>query len=84
MTSHHPFYYFTEAPPVFFGRRRCRSPARYCYPRSTAALVYVVPAAATARDDLGGYPAVDPSYPQTTEPTVGAVIAGGGALVLPV
>jgi hypothetical protein len=60
----HPVYYFTEAPPVFFGRNPWQIACTLLLPASTAALVYAVPVAATARDDLGGYPAVDPSYPQ--------------------
>jgi hypothetical protein len=60
----HPVYYFTEAPPVFFGRTPWQIACTLLLPASTAALVYAVPVAATARDDLGGYPAVDPSYPQ--------------------
>jgi len=60
----HRVYYFTEAPPVFFGRTPLQIACTLLLPASTVALVYAVPAAATARDDLGGYPAVDPSYPQ--------------------
>jgi Protein of unknown function (DUF2567) len=60
----HPVYYFTEAPPVFFGRNPWQIACTLLLPASTAALVYAVPVAATARDDLGGYPAVDPSYQQ--------------------
>jgi Protein of unknown function (DUF2567) len=67
VTHDHPFYYFTEAPPVFFGRRGLQIACTLLLPAMTAALVYAVPAAATARDDLGGYPAIDPSYPRTTE-----------------
>jgi Protein of unknown function (DUF2567) len=64
VTHDHPFYYFTEAPPVFFGRRPLQIACTLLLPAVTTALVYAVPAAATARDDLGGYPAVDPSHPQ--------------------
>lgn len=60
----HPVYYFTEAPPVFFGRTPLQIACTLLLPASTAALVYAVPVAATARDDLGGYPAADPPYPQ--------------------
>src|SRR5271165_1319700 len=63
----HPFYYFTEAPPVFFGRTPWQIACTLLLPASTAALVYAVPVAATARDDLGGYPAVDPSCPQPAD-----------------
>ncbi len=65
----HPVYYFIEAPPVFFGRTPLLIACTLLLPASTAALVYAVPAAATARDDLGGYPAVDVSYPRTAEAT---------------
>lgn len=66
----HPFFYFTEAPPVFFGPSRLQMACTLLLPTATAALVYAVPAAATARDDLGGYPVVDTSYPVTgTDPS---------------
>jgi hypothetical protein len=60
----HPVYYFTEAPPVFFGRTHWQIACTLLLPASAAALVYAVPVAATARDDLGGYPAIDNVYPQ--------------------
>ncbi|HTZ16584.1 MAG TPA: DUF2567 domain-containing protein [Mycobacterium sp.] len=60
----HPVYYFTEAPPVFFGRTRWQIACTLLVPASTAALAYAVPVAGTARDDLGGYPAADAGYPQ--------------------
>ena len=60
----HPVYYFTDAPPVFFGRTALQIACTLLLPATTAALVYAVPVAATARDDLGGYPAVDAGYPQ--------------------
>jgi len=60
----HPVHYFTEAPPVFFGRDALQIACTLLLPASTAALVYAVPVAATARDDLGGYPAVGAVYPQ--------------------
>ena len=60
----HPVYYFTEAPPVFFGRTPWQIACTLLLPASTAALVYAVPVAATARDDLGGHPPIDSPYPQ--------------------
>jgi hypothetical protein len=60
----HPVHYFTEAPPVFFGLTRWQIACTLLVPASAAALVYAVPVAATARDDLGGYPAIDTVYPQ--------------------
>jgi len=59
----HPLHYFTEAPPVFFGHSWLQMACTLLLPAATAALVYAVPAAATGRDDLGGYPAVDSVYP---------------------
>jgi uncharacterized protein DUF2567 len=65
VTDENPVYYFTEAPPVFFGRASLQIACTLLLPAATAALVYAVPVAAIAHDDLGGYPAVDPRYPQT-------------------
>jgi hypothetical protein len=65
----HPVYYFTEAPPAFFGRSGWQLACTLLVPASTAALVYAVPVAATARDDLGGYPAVDTAPPQAARET---------------
>jgi Protein of unknown function (DUF2567) len=64
VTHDHPLFYFIEAPPVFFGPSRLQIACTLLLPAATAALVYAVLAAATARDDLGGYPAVDTVYPQ--------------------
>jgi hypothetical protein len=63
----HPIHYFTEAPPVFFGPSRLQIACTLLLPAATAALVYAVPAAATARDDLGSYPAVDRVYPRADD-----------------
>ena len=54
--------------PTEFDRSRWQIACTLLLPAATAALVYAVPVAATARDDLGGYPAVEPTYP----PTAGA------------
>lgn len=64
ITDEMPMYYFTEAPPVFFGRAALQIACTLLLPAGTAALVYAVPVVAIARDDLGGYPAVDPPYRQ--------------------
>ncbi|MGB3481238.1 MAG: DUF2567 domain-containing protein [Mycobacterium sp.] len=53
-------YYFTEAPSVFFGSGPLQMAATLLVPAATAALVYAVFAVATIRDDLGGYPPVEP------------------------
>jgi Protein of unknown function (DUF2567) len=63
VTEENPVYYFTEAPPVFFGRAPLQIACTLLLPAATAALVYAVPVAAVARDDLGGYP----RYPQTAD-----------------
>jgi len=67
VSHEHPLYYFIEAPPVFFGPSRLQIACTLLLPAATAALVYATPAAATARDDLGGYPAVDTVYPQAED-----------------
>lgn len=64
VTEQHRVYYFTEAPPVFFGQAPLQIACTLLLPVATAALVYAVLAAATARDDLGGYPAVEPQPPE--------------------
>jgi Protein of unknown function (DUF2567) len=63
LSHDHPLQYFTEAPPVFFGHSWLQMACTLLLPAATAALVYAVPAAATGRDDLGGYPAVNMVYP---------------------
>jgi hypothetical protein len=60
----HPLYYVTEAPSVFFGPSRLLIACTLLLPAATAALVYAIPVAATARDDLGSYPAVKTVYPR--------------------
>jgi hypothetical protein len=65
LSHEQPLHYFTEAPPVFFGPSWLQIACTLLLPAATAALVYAVPAAATARDDLGGYPAVEAVYPPT-------------------
>jgi hypothetical protein len=62
-------HYFTEAPPVFFGRSLLQMACTLLLPTATAALVYAVPAAATARDDLGAHPPVEAVYPGTESAT---------------
>jgi hypothetical protein len=64
VTHDHPVYYFTQAPPVFFGRGPLQIAATLLLPASTAALVYALHAAAATRDDLGSHPGAP--QPQTT------------------
>lgn len=63
VTQKNRLYYFTEAPPVFFGRAPLQIACTLLLPAATAALVYAVPVAAIACDDLGGYP----RHPQTAD-----------------
>jgi hypothetical protein len=69
LSHEHPLHYFTEAAPVFFGPSRLQIACTLLLPAATAALLYAVPAAATARDDLGGYPPVATMYPQAESAT---------------
>lgn len=71
VTEHNRVYYFTEAPPVFFGQAPLQAACTLLLPVATAALVYAVMAAATARDDLGGHPAVEPPAPESVTADVG-------------
>lgn len=59
VTPENRVYYFTEAPPVFFGHGPLHVACTLLLPAATAALVYALLAAGAARDDLGGYPAAD-------------------------
>lgn len=63
-------WYFTEAPAVFFGQLPLQIAATLGLPAAAAALIYAVCAAATVRDDLGGYP---------PEPVPPVITAAGGA-----
>jgi hypothetical protein len=69
LSHDHPLQYFTQAAPVFFGPSWLQVACTLLLPAATAALVYAVPAAATARDDLGGYPPVESAYPQPESAT---------------
>lgn len=62
-------HYFVQAAPVFFGPSMLQMACTLLLPAATAALVYAVPAAATARDDLGAYPPVEAVYPPTESST---------------
>jgi NADH:ubiquinone oxidoreductase subunit K len=62
-------HYFTQAAPVFFGSSKLEMACTLLLPAATAALVYAVPAAATARDDLGAHPPVEAVYPRTESAT---------------
>lgn len=62
--------YYTEAPSVFFGSSPLQMAATLLVPAATAALVYAMFAVSTARDDLGGYPPVEPALVPVPVPVV--------------
>lgn len=59
VTQQNPVYYFTKAPPVFFGHTPPQIACTLVAPAAVGGLVYAVLAAANPRDDLGGYPGVE-------------------------
>jgi MFS family permease len=81
VTPDHRVYYFTEAPPVFFGDTPLQVATTLLVPAGAAALGYALCAAWTTRDDLGGYPAFEAATepaapgapPACGTPTPGAV-----------
>ncbi|KWX68575.1 DUF2567 domain-containing protein [Mycobacterium sp. NAZ190054] len=54
-------HYITEAPSVFFGHSPLQIAVTLLYPAAVAAVVYLLGAVATPRDDLGAWPPVE--YP---------------------
>jgi hypothetical protein len=67
VSPEHRVFYFTEAPPVFFGHGPLQMVITLLLPAALAALVYALMAVSTPRDDLGGWPPVDhlPPAPST-------------------
>jgi hypothetical protein len=60
ISPEHRVHYITEAPPVFFGHTPLLIAATILFPAAMAALIYALVAVSTSRDDLGGWPAVEP------------------------
>ena len=58
-------HYVTEAPAVFFGHTPLQVALTLLFPAAVAAIVYVLAAVSTSRDDLGGWPPVEPVAPVT-------------------
>lgn len=58
VTPEHRIYYFSEAPPVFFGHSPLQIAATVLVPAAVAALVYALLTVGTMRDDLGAWPPV--------------------------
>lgn len=67
VTPDHRVHYFVEAPAVFFGAGPLQAALTIVFPAAIAALVYALCAVATTRDDLGGWPPVDPPRVLTAE-----------------
>ena len=60
ISPEHRVQYVTEAPPVFFAHTGWLIAASILFPAAMAALVYALTAVSTSRDDLGGWPPVEP------------------------
>ncbi len=56
-------HYVTEAPPVFFAHSPLLIAASILFPAAVAALAYALIAVSTSRDDLGGWPPMEPVGP---------------------
>ena len=56
-------HYVTEAPPVFFAQSPLLIAVSVLFPAAMAALTYALIAVSTSRDDLGGWPPVEPVLP---------------------
>ncbi|WNG89970.1 DUF2567 domain-containing protein [Mycobacterium sp. ITM-2016-00317] len=61
VTEQQRVHYIVEAPSVFFGHSPLQIALSLLYPAAVAALVYLLAAVATPRDDLGAWPPVE--YP---------------------
>ncbi len=57
VTPKNPYYYFREAPPVFFGHDWLQVTCTLGVPVAAAAFVYTLLALAATEDDLGAHPA---------------------------
>ncbi|GFG49116.1 hypothetical protein CQY20_18270 [Mycolicibacterium agri] len=64
ISPEHRVHYVTEAPPVFFAHSPLLIATTLLFPAAMAALVYALIAVSTARDDLGGWPPVEPVAPE--------------------
>jgi len=61
VSDQHRIHYVTEAPAVFFGHSPLQIAATLLFPAAVAAMVYLLAAVATPRDDLGAWPPIE--YP---------------------
>jgi len=69
VSEDHRVHYVVEAPAVFFGHSPLQIAATLLVPAGVAALVYLLAATATARDDLDAWPPVE--YPVLTTGRIG-------------
>jgi hypothetical protein len=71
VSEQHRVHYVVEAPAVFFGHSPLQIAATVLFPAAVAALVYLLPATATARDDLGAWPPIE--YPVLPTGRIGTI-----------
>jgi hypothetical protein len=64
--------YVVEAPAVFFGHTPLQIALTLLFPAAVAAMVYVLGAVSTSRDDLGGWPPMEPTPVATGRTATGA------------
>ncbi len=65
VTEQNRVSYVVEAPSVFFGHTPLQVALTLLLPAAVAAMIYVLGAVSTSRDDLGGWPPVDSMGPAT-------------------
>jgi Protein of unknown function (DUF2567) len=65
ISPEHRVHYVTEAPPVFFAHSPLLIAASILFPAAMAALTYALTAVSTSRDDLGGWPPMEPALRPT-------------------
>jgi hypothetical protein len=74
VSPEHRVHYVTEAPAVFFGHSPLQIAMTILFPAAISALVYALIAVSTSRDDLGGWPPIEP------QPVTGRTGTTGDAL----
>lgn len=65
VTEQNRVSYVVEAPSVFFGHTPLQVALTLLLPAAVAAMVYVLGAVSTTRDDLGGWPPMEPATGRT-------------------
>lgn len=72
VSEQHRIHYITEAPAVFFGHLPLQIAATLLFPAAVAAIVYLLAAVATPRDDLGAWPPIE--YPALPTGRIGTAV----------